>query len=652
MSDISVQVLRTGTDAPEPERHLLRAGPITAVLENGSLRSICYGTQEVLSAIYAAVRDRNWGTILPRFTTYEIQSNTDSFSAHLVAEHVNADVDFLWEGFMSGDSDGTLSFTFDGKARRSFYRNRIGFCLLHPMQLAGSPVEIETSTGTLNTHFPEQIAPHQPFVDILTMRYPVPSQPQVTIELRFEGDIFETEDQRNWTDASYKTYCTPLTLPYPVEVQAGERVRQVVTLQALREDAAASVSSAPAQPLHVHVSLQSVSKLPSLGLQVGADQSSLSEYDLQRLRTVQPAFLWVELDLNSQHWQQLLQQAVAAARALEVTLELSVVTGDQGEGLEALAHIVAEQQLPVARIIPFPRTTFVTTEQILRRTRQAFHDAGLQPLIGGGSRANFTELNRATLPLDHMELAGSHLNPQVHAFDNRSMIETLAAQEVCIRNIHALTHELPLSIGPVTLKPRFNPVAAGPMSAPVPGELPENVDVRQMSLFAAGWTIGSLRHIATAGARWLTYYELLGWRGIMEREQPTHSGTAFPVLPGATFPLYHIFADLAAFSEGELLAVEISDTLSIEALAIRKEQRLLLLVANLSATAQDIALTLPTLQAAKLRLLDERVAQEALYHSETYRQQTDQPLDTSAQEISLHLLPYAIACLEGSIATG
>ena len=29
-------------------------------------------------------------------------------------------------------------------------------------------------------------------------------------ELAFEGDIFEMEDQRNWTDASFKTYCTPL----------------------------------------------------------------------------------------------------------------------------------------------------------------------------------------------------------------------------------------------------------------------------------------------------------------------------------------------------------------------------------------------------------------------------------------------------------
>ena len=52
--------------------------------------------------------------------------------------------------------------------------------------------------------------------------------PGLMAEVRFEGETFEMEDQRNWTDASYKTYCTPLSLPYPVEVKegtAGEHVR-------------------------------------------------------------------------------------------------------------------------------------------------------------------------------------------------------------------------------------------------------------------------------------------------------------------------------------------------------------------------------------------------------------------------------------------
>ena len=52
------------------------------------------------------------------------------------------------------------------------------------------------------------------------------------IVIRFEGDLWEMEDQRNWTDASYKTYSTPLRLPYPVEIHEGDRVWQRVTIEA------------------------------------------------------------------------------------------------------------------------------------------------------------------------------------------------------------------------------------------------------------------------------------------------------------------------------------------------------------------------------------------------------------------------------------
>ena len=36
-----------------------------------------------------------------------------------------------------------------------------------------------------------------------------------------EGDTFEMEDQRNWTDASYKTYVRPLALPWPYTLAGG-----------------------------------------------------------------------------------------------------------------------------------------------------------------------------------------------------------------------------------------------------------------------------------------------------------------------------------------------------------------------------------------------------------------------------------------------
>ena len=121
--------------------------------------------------------------------------------------------------------------------------------------------------------------------------------------------------------------------------------------------------------------------------------------------------------------------------------------------------------------------------------------------LGGGARTYFTEFNRAcgTMPIGEMAVAGYTINPQVHAFDNASLVETLGAQAETVRSAKAIAGETPLAIGPVTLQPPFNPNATGPAPEAGEDELPPSVDPRQLSLFGAGWTLGSLRHLAGAG---------------------------------------------------------------------------------------------------------------------------------------------------------
>jgi hypothetical protein len=122
---------------------------------------------------------------------------------------------------ISGTGDGTIDYVLDGVAGRSFLKNRIGFCVLHPMELAGREAMVETPEGRLVSTFPDLISPDQPFLDMVSLRHGVGDGADARVTIRFEGDLFETEDQRNWTDASYKTYSTPLRLPYPVRVEAG-----------------------------------------------------------------------------------------------------------------------------------------------------------------------------------------------------------------------------------------------------------------------------------------------------------------------------------------------------------------------------------------------------------------------------------------------
>ena len=71
--------------------------------------------------------------------------------------------------------------------------------------------------------FPELIDPVQPMMDLRALTHE--PAPGLRVTCRMEGDTFEMEDQRNWTDASYKTYVRPLALPWPYTLAAGETHR-------------------------------------------------------------------------------------------------------------------------------------------------------------------------------------------------------------------------------------------------------------------------------------------------------------------------------------------------------------------------------------------------------------------------------------------
>src|SRR5438876_5221279 len=226
-------ILHDGKIDPVPRPIELRAGPLTLCFEphTAFLRHIRLGDHEVVRALYAAVRDQNWTTIRPQVTLREQDIRPDSFRLAFDCVCQRGAIDYFWQGVMSGDPVGRIRFTFDGLARSDFLRNRIGICILQPLtECAGKAVAIEHVDGTFEQgSFPRDISPHQPFFEIRGLSYEA-ANTGINVRLEMDGDTFEMEDQRNWTDASFKTYCTPLALPLPHPVQTGERVQQSVTL--------------------------------------------------------------------------------------------------------------------------------------------------------------------------------------------------------------------------------------------------------------------------------------------------------------------------------------------------------------------------------------------------------------------------------------
>ena len=244
-----------------------------------------------------------------------------------------------------------------------------------------------------------------------------------------------------------------------------------------------------------------------------------------------------------------------------------------------------------------------------------------------------------------LDLVCYSINPQVHAFDNSSLIETLEAQAITVDSACQFTDGLPIVVTPVTLLARFNPNATGPEPEPAPGELPSQVDVRQMSLFGAGWTLGSIKYLSESGASSVTYYETTGWRGVMETATGSPLPDKFRSIPSAVFPLYHVLADVGEFAGGEILPSKSSDTLKVEGIALRKDGKTRILLANLTPNSQRIGVgNLP--ENVRVRRLDETNAQAAMTSPETFRAETGELTQTVDGVVELNLLPYAIAQID------
>jgi hypothetical protein len=644
------RVLYYGFDGPLPEQIPLRAGPLTLVYEAGDIRYIRLGDREILRRLYVAVRDRNWGTVVPRLANLDMKIARESFRISYEAENKQGEIDFFWRGTITGDEGGNIRFTMEGVGRSTFLRNRIGFCVLHPVrECAGQSCTVEQVDGNvINGIFPLYISPHQPFSDMRTISHEVALS--LTAEVRMEGDNFEMEDQRNWTDASYKTYCTPLRLPFPVEVQSGTNISQSVALK-LKGTIPSFDSDSRAEGIVFTIRGAGAVPLPRFGLGMASHGQPLSSRALGRLRALNLSHLRTDLHLSRPDIEDQLRRATDEARELGLPLEIAIFLTDSAEReLHRLRPLLAQLKPAVTRWLVFHVTETSTTEKWIKLARQLLADYDPKAEVGAGTNANFAELNRGRPPTALLDCVSYSINPQVHAFDNASLAENLEAQGATVETARQFTGKAHLIVSPVTLKRRFNAVATGPEPEPAPGELPTQVDVRQMSLFGAGWTLGSIKYLVEGGIHSVTYYETTGWRGVMETDQGSPVPGTFRSLPGGVFPLYHVLADMGEFTGGDVLPSVSSAPLKVVGMVLKKCNKQRILIANLTETEQKVRIEGAALgKALRLRSLDAKNAQVAMTSPESFRLEWRAPVATSARGIEVRLLPFALVAIEQKV---
>jgi D-apionolactonase len=632
MTTPSRQQLLDGKHTAPDEPLELRAGAFHLLYDNGTLRHITVNGMPVLHQVYAAVRDHNWGTVVGVMRDVEINIGANEFEIRYTMLHQQRDIDFVWQANITGTADSQITFTFNGKTNNTFKTNRTGFCILHPMALAGKACVVEHIDGTTTDgYFPDLISPHQPFFNIRAIQHQVLDG--VGARVLMEGDTFEMEDQRNWIDASYKTYCTPLSLPFPKTVHAGETISQTITLsltgnvpQLERSQETLTVTITDKQlPLRqIGIGLPSHGELPN-------------ETEIRRLQALNLAHLRADIHFTHANTSDEIDFAEEYARQLQLPIEFAVFVSENGakelNTFAALVQALQADNIRIARIAIFHREEKSTRRHWVELTREKLSHFNVP--LGAGTNAFFTELNRERPPADLLDFVIYSVNPQVHAFDNLSLVEALQTHVETVRTARSFSENAKIVVSPVTFKMRFNPNATGADASIPAGELPSQVDPRQMSLFGAGWTLGSIKYLAESGVHSATYYETTGWRGLMETANGSPVPEKFASTAGTVFPMYHVFRALADFSAGQVQVSQSSQPLKVECLVLRKGEQQRILLANLTASIQRVTLSKGTYT---LRLLD---ATNALQDPDEFWQLSPQ-IDISI----LNLPPYALAILD------
>jgi hypothetical protein len=346
--------------------------------------------------------------------------------------------------------------------------------------------------------------------------------------------------------------------------------------------------------------------------------------------------------LTAADFEDRLRRATAEGELLGVKLEAAVTVSDAAwEETAALVRLLHAIQPPLARVLLFHHRAWATPESILQPGIEALARYDASVPIYAGTTANFAELNRGRPPVDQIGGVCFSVHPQEHAFDNASLVETTAALADTVVTARQFCGPLPLAVTPISLHKRVNPYATGPASPVPPDELPPQVDVRQMSLFGAGWTLGSLKYFAENGVDSVTYYETTGWLGVMEREHGCPLPDHFPSRPGMVFPLFHVLADAGEFAEADVLPSVSSHPLAFDGLALRKNDTLRVMLANMTGQLQDILLCgLPP--EAVVRTLDEGSFERATMTDPiAFHKVSGEPWPTRDGRLKIRLRPYS-----------
>ena len=590
---------------------VLRAGPLAMALQRGKLLHMRCGEREIWQGVAFVFRDTDWGTPEPVIEHVELSQGPDGFLVRLEAHFPVLPVIRLHID-IEGSADGRVRFTAEAVPSADILCNRIGLCVMHPMSVQGARVDIEHSDGRLSrSTFPICIPPGPPFTLIRAIRHEWIEGHWARCELA--GDTFEMEDQRNNSDASFKTYSRSNLMPRPYRLQAGVPIRHSADL--LVPTPGLSYTPHRPAPVAIHVG-DVVGSLPIVGIEIAASDADAPEEVHAALRSLRPSHLHLSLSEadDSVNWTGI--GALLAAANARLRLDLSIADSSRARvALDALSAALAR-----AHVVPESIAVFPSDQRSIDAARQAFPASA----IGGGSAHFFVQLNRLE-GLGDVDFVSFTTSPIVHGADDSAVMLSLQSLPSMVETLHARYPQRPIRVGPSTIAVRSSPLGNQPWVDGTRRVALAAQDPRCRGLYGAAWTLGYVAQFANAGGvQALALMSLGGPSGIVQ----CVAGERL-----VTHPAYFVLARLGAAAR--VCSVSVSDPLRVAALALDRDGTGELLLANLTGEPVDIHLD-GWAASARASILDADCAQQGWPSRGTSPRAAAQ----------LRLPPYAIGCLE------
>ncbi len=472
-----------------PDTTRVSHGAFTLDLARAAIRNIRYEGVQLIDLLYLAIRPLDWSTLTPDEHVSDVKiiggdciiTVTEVFNGALAAKT---------KIVLSENNTFSVDYELTGLSEYPVSRWGVCFCL-NTADWMGSSV---TSSG--NTYsLAHDISPQRLIDGVIQGLFPASHEmhfiapDQRFIKVVSTGKVLEAEDQRNWTDNTYKIYSGSLSEPFPFMTSSDTVWKQSANFEV---GAPNRIDVDPTKML-----VREIEALPSIGLQFNADPL-LSPDDLEK------ALVLLEIDHLRVNEESLTSQKIATTAASGLILEAGLFSSNNGGALKSEVLQLSERVPAGSRLLIQREGRQVVDEADLPRNQS------LNTYIPG-SDAFLVDLQK--VKNNFGKSVSYSMAPTVHSYDTETIFKTLFTQQESIG--YAQKYIAPqVFISPITFSMRGNPHSGHTRDQRINYADPE-MALHIRTIEGAAWTLGSIFALASAGAFSGTWHELFGEFGII-----------------------------------------------------------------------------------------------------------------------------------------